>query len=93
MGKAEAYVEKYLFAEVKKAGGLCFKFVSGVNGVPDRTVLLRGRSVFVETKAARGKPSALQLVRHREMRAVGADVRVISSREEVDALLVELLAT
>ncbi|STB57700.1 Uncharacterised protein [Citrobacter freundii] len=39
----ESLIEKHLVAEVKKAGGVAFKFVSpGRRSVPDRIVLLPG---------------------------------------------------
>lgn len=90
MGKAENYVEHYLRDRVKQHRGLCYKFTSGVNGVPDRVVILNGHITWVETKAPGKKPDALQLVRHKEMRAAGADVRVIDTREQVDELIQEL---
>jgi len=93
MGKAENYVEGYLVKRTKAAGGMCLKFISGVNGVPDRCVILAGQIVFVETKSPKGEPSKIQLVRHREMRTVGADVRVIDTRALVDELIIELTAS
>lgn len=91
MGKAEEHVEGYLRRRVEAAGGMCPKWVApGKTGVPDRIVILDGHVVFIETKAPGGSPSAIQRVRHRELRAAGADVRVIDSREQVDALLTEL---
>jgi hypothetical protein len=92
MGKAEFYVEGYLVRRVKAAGGMCLKFLSGITGVPDRIVILAGRTLFVETKAPGGDPSPLQRVRIREMREASADVRVIDTREQVDDLVTELLA-
>ncbi len=49
----ENLIEKHLVAEVKKAGGVAFKFVSpGRRSVPDRIVLLPGgRIIFVECKS------------------------------------------
>ncbi|ECS0227396.1 VRR-NUC domain-containing protein, partial [Salmonella enterica] len=49
----ENLIEKHLVTEVKKAGGIAYKFVSpGRRSVPDRIVLLPGgRLVFVECKA------------------------------------------
>ncbi|MDI5754298.1 VRR-NUC domain-containing protein, partial [Salmonella enterica subsp. enterica serovar Montevideo] len=46
----ENLIEKHLVAEVKKAGGVAYKFISpGHRSVPDRIVLLPGgRIVFVE---------------------------------------------
>ena len=40
----EKDIEKYLRDEIKKVGGIAYKFVSpGNSGVPDRLVLLPGR--------------------------------------------------
>ncbi|WP_085514189.1 VRR-NUC domain-containing protein [Plantibacter flavus] len=93
MGKPENYVESYLYSRVRASGGLCLKFMSSISGVPDRIVILAGRTVFVETKALGKKPRKLQLVRFNEMRVAGADVRVIDSRELVEELISELLAS
>lgn len=91
MGKAEEHVEGYLRRRVEAAGGTCPKWVApGKVGVPDRIVVLLGRVVFVETKAPGGKPRPIQLARHRELRAAGADVRVIDTRDQVDDLIREL---
>lgn len=91
MGKPEEYVEGYLRRRVMAAGGECWKWTSpGKSGVPDRVVVLAGQVVFVETKAEGKKPRPLQLVRHRELRAAGADVRVIDTREQVNDLITEL---
>lgn len=92
MGKAENHVEGYLLKRVKALQGMCLKFTSGVSGVPDRVVILAGRTLFVETKAPGKKPEPLQTVRHRQMRAAGADVRVIDTREQVDELITELVS-
>lgn len=93
MGKPEEYVEGYLRKRVMAAGGQCWKFTSpGKSGVPDRVVVLAGRTVFVETKALGKKPRPLQLARHREIRAAGGDVRVMDTRGQVDDLITELTA-
>ena len=93
MGKAENSVEGHLFDLVKARKGLCLKFsASIVNGVPDRVVVLNGHTVFVETKAPKGVPSTIQLYRHAEMRAAGADVRLVFTREAVESLVDELMA-
>ncbi|WP_404465219.1 VRR-NUC domain-containing protein [Micrococcus antarcticus] len=93
MAGPEARIEAYLRKEVEAAGGLCWKWVSPANaGVPDRIVMLAGRVVFVELKAAGERPRPLQLVKHRQLRAVGMDVRVIDSRDGCRALVRELTA-
>ncbi len=93
MGKAEGYIEGYLVKRVKACAGMCLKFTSGINGVPDRIVILNGHTVFVETKAPGEEPRKLQLVRHSQMRAAGGDVRVIDTREQVDDLIDELTSS
>ncbi|MGG2140857.1 VRR-NUC domain-containing protein [Candidatus Symbiopectobacterium sp.] len=78
----ESTIEKHLVAEVKKAGGIAYKFVSpGRRSVPDRLVLLPGgRLVFVECKAPGEKPRADQLREHDRMRALGFTVVVLDSK-------------
>lgn len=92
MGAPEAYVEGYLVSEVARIGGIAMKFVSpGVSGVPDRVVVVpSGRVVFVEAKRPGGRPRPLQVAVEDMMRAHGADVRVIDTREGVDELVREL---
>lgn len=49
------------------------------------------RTIFIEYKTAENiEPEPHQLREHERMRAVGADVRVIGSKEQVDALIQEL---
>lgn len=92
MGKKEARVEDHLVTRAKEAGGMCLKFISGVTGVPDRVVILNGHTVFVETKAPGEEPEKLQLVRISEMTTAGARAVIIDTREQVEALIEELLA-
>ena len=84
----EKDIEKYLTAKVKALKGKAYKWVSPGNaGVPDRIVFLpKGRIIFVELKAPGQKPTALQNRVHRMLADLGADVRVVDSKEGVDAL-------
>lgn len=79
----ESTIEKYLVAEVKKAGGIAYKFLSpGRRAVPDRLVLLpSGRAVFVECKAPGEKPRPEQVREHKRLRALGFDVVVLDSKD------------
>lgn len=88
----ESVIESYLRDRVKAAGGWAPKWTSpGSNGVPDRIVFLPGgRAVYVELKAPGKKPTKLQEYQQERLRALGQDVRVIDSREAVDALIKEL---
>ncbi|EAS6351712.1 VRR-NUC domain-containing protein [Salmonella enterica subsp. enterica] len=78
----ESLIEKHLVAEVKKTGGVAYKFVSpGRRSVPDRIVLLPGgRLVFVECKAPGEPPRADQLREHERLRALGFSVVVLDSK-------------
>ena len=57
-----------------------------------KTAVILGAGVlFIEYKKAENiEPEPHQLLEHERMRAVGADVRVIGSKEQVDALIQEL---
>ncbi|EMS0143634.1 VRR-NUC domain-containing protein [Escherichia coli] len=84
----ESLIEKHLVAEVKKAGGVVFKFVSpGHRSVPDRIVLLPGgRIVFVECKAPGKPPRPDQLREHERLRKLGFTVVVLDSKELTEVL-------
>lgn len=89
----EKEVEGYLRTQVKnKLGGLALKFVSpGMNGVPDRIVLLPGaRIVFVETKAPTKKLRKLQEYVCGLIASLGFDVRRIDTKEKVDSFIREM---
>jgi len=80
----ETSVEKRLTNEVKKAGGICFKVLPVIAGLPDRCVLLPVNKVyFVETKAPGGNLRPSQVALHRKMARVGVQVTVLSSVDEV----------
>jgi hypothetical protein len=85
----EREIEQYLREQVKAAGGWAPKWVSpGNSGVPDRIVFLPGGMVsFVELKAPGKKPEPLQLVQHRRLQALGREVQVIDSKEQIDQML------
>lgn len=91
MGKAEDHIEGYLVQRTLDARGECLKFISGVNGVPDRIVILAGHTLFVETKAPRGRLSAKQRLRIDQMREAGARIEIIWTRTQVDELIQHLL--
>ena len=65
----EKIIEQKLVRAVKMMGGLAPKFVSpGLNGVPDRIVLLPGAKLaFVELKADGKKLRPLQVKRKRQL--------------------------
>lgn len=83
----ERDVERALVRRVKSLGGMCEKFTSpGARSVPDRIVTMPGgKVIFVEVKSPGKKPTELQALDHARRRALGCDVRVISTKEDADA--------
>ena len=90
----EKSIESKLTAEVRRLGGLAPKFVSpGLDGVPDRLILLPGGKVaFAELKAPGKTLRPLQAVRKRQLEALGFRVFVIDSTEQIGGVLNELSA-
>ncbi len=85
----EKHIEQMLVRQVKAAGGICPKFVSpGMDGVPDRIILLPGGVIaFAETKAPGKKPRPLQTVRINRLRELGFPVYVIDRPEMIGEIL------
>ena len=91
MGRPEGQVEEYLVEKSEERGYLCYKWVSpGRRGVPDRILVGSGKVIFIELKSSVGVLSKSQQLMIPRLREHGADVRVIRSRSEVDALMEEL---
>ena len=91
----ESEIESCLRAEVKKMGGMAVKFTSpGLDGVPDRIVLLPGRKIaFVELKAPGKKLRPLQEKRMRQLKSLGFPVYVVDGVEQIGGVLDEICAT
>ncbi len=89
----ESTIEARLAREVKKRGGLCYKFVSPDNaGVPDRIVITPdGRTIYVELKTLIGRLAKIQKWQLAEMRKRGADVRVLYGMDQVLAFVEEVM--
>lgn len=92
MTMREKYIEAKLVRTVKAAGGMAPKFVSpGLDGMPDRLVLLPGcRAAFVEVKAPGEKPRPLQLKRHRELQELGFMVFILDDLEKIGGIINEI---
>lgn len=88
----EEYIEQKLVKAVKKRGGMAPKFVSqGLDGVPDRIVLLpMGRIAFVELKAPGRKMRPLQVRRKRQLEALGFLVYCVDRVEQIGEVLDEI---
>jgi Holliday junction resolvase len=84
----EKNIERHLVQKARENGGLAIKWVApGMAGVPDRVVFFPGgRIVFVELKAPGQKQTPIQVRVTKMLIDLGADVRVIDSKEAVNDL-------
>ncbi len=102
----EGIVQTYAQEQLKKCGCLVRKIAyEGRRGCPDLLVLVPEREPYIYNSHIRGmaevlfleikkdeqtKPDTHQQREHKRMRAVGADVRTIGSKAQVDELVKEL---
>ena len=91
----EKQIEQKFVRATKNMGGIAPKFVSpGLDGMPDRIVLLSGGHIgFVEVKAPGEKPRPLQLARHGLLRRLGFKVFVLDDEKQIGGILDEICAT
>jgi len=90
----ESQIEKRLVTAVRKRHGLCPKWVSpGLDGVPDRIILLPGGHIaFAELKAPGKTPRTQQLYRKAQLERLGFPVYVIDNTEQIGGVLDEISA-
>lgn len=83
----------YLVKRVVELGGRYFKVeFTNRRGAPDYLIGLLGvMGFFVETKRPKGRAKAHQLRRHKELREMGFEVYIATTKEEIDELLNEKL--
>ncbi len=88
----EKDIEQTLVGQVRKAGGLCLKFVSpGWSGAPDRVcVFPGGRVAFVEVKKPGEQPRPLQVKRITQLAELGCRTYVVDSMEGAAAVVREV---
>lgn len=88
----EVSIERKLRNEVNKLGGLCFKFNSGVTGVPDRIIIYNGKTIFVETKKPKGgKISNKQKYWLNEISKRKVEAITIFTHEEIEVFIERLI--
>jgi hypothetical protein len=85
----ESVIEGFFDTQVRKQGGVTYKFTSpSRRGVPDRLVLWPGgQAEFVELKAPGKKLNPIQEREHARLRALEFRVTVIDSLKGVDMWL------
>ena len=95
----EGEVQAYGAKQLKNHGCLVRKInYEGRRGCPDQLVLVptpndyfKSRTIFIEYKKAENiGPEPHQVREHNRIRQCGGDVRVIGSKEQIDALIKEL---
>ena len=92
MGRPEHYVEGYLVDECRRRGWWTAKFTSpGMRGVPDQIIITPARTCFVETKSDIGSVRRQQIRVITHMRRSGGYVYTARTRDEVDAIINELI--
>ena len=85
----EKQMEQRLVKAAKASGGICPKLVSpGMDGMPDRLVLMPGGKIgFVEVKAPGKKLRPLQELRLRQLRRLGFKAYVLDGAEQIESIL------
>ena len=88
----EKEIEQKLVKAVKAVDGLCIKFTSpGMDGVPDRLVLMTGvKLAFIELKATGKKPMPLQIKRMEQLKRLGFLCFVLDDIELIGGMLDEI---
>lgn len=88
----EGKVESSIVKAVRRRGGICPKWVSpGLDGVPDRIVLLPGgKAGFVELKAPGERPRKLQEARIWQLRRLGYKAYACDREELIEGILDEI---
>ena len=90
----ERDVERRLVRMVLDLGGFAPKLsCPGMDGMPDRLILLPGgRVAFAEIKAPGKRPRPLQLRRKRQLEALGFPVYAIDHPDQIGGVLDEVQA-
>lgn len=91
----EKLIEKKLREEIKKRGGIAYKFVSpNHRGVPDRLLLLpNGKTFFAEIKTTGKRPTQLQELELRRINALGFPTYVVDDMKSLQQLLNDIDTT
>ena len=83
----EKQVEKYLVKRVKDLGGLSYKWISSVTGVPDRLVIINEKVFFTELKTENGILSPRQIHVFDELGEAGFPVYVLRNYDDIEEFI------
>ncbi len=85
----EKQIEQKLAKRVKALGGIALKLNPlGMDGIPDRLILLpKGIAFFVETKAPGKKPRALRVNRMKQLERLGFACFVLDDDKQLDEVI------
>lgn len=87
----EKDIEKHLKKQITKIGGLCYKFTSpGTRGVPDRIVIYKGETFFIEMKRPGGKLRKDQQKIAKQIEQQGVKVFVLDTKMSVDHFVLKM---
>lgn len=91
----EKIIEIELKNAAKSMGGIALKLISpGLNGMPDRLVLLpHGKIAFIELKAPGKKLRPIQEKRKTQIEALGFLVFLIDNIDQIGGILSEIQAS
>lgn len=90
----EKGLQQYCVRFAQECGILVYKFSSpSQRGVPDLLLIYEGRTTFIELKSPKGtgRLSPLQKREIAKIRRAGATVYVVSSKEEANQAVAEIL--
>jgi len=87
----ESKIEKHLKNQIKNIGGLCYKFKSTVNGVPDQLIIYNGAMHLVEVKRPGEKPRANQVHVHGQIEKQGVPVYTVDTEAAVNTFIKDVL--
>lgn len=87
----ESKIENYLKQQIARIGGLCYKFKSTVNGVPDQLIVYGGGLYLVEVKRPGESPRADQVNIHRKIHDRGVTVYTVDTNQTIDEFIKNVL--
>ena len=87
----EKQIEKYLTRRVKEMGGLTFKWISSVSGVPDRIVFLNNQVHLIELKTETGVLSPRQILVFDQIGEQGFPVHILRNYDDIEDFIREAM--